>query len=262
MLNDTENANSIEDVKKYIIGFIQIIDCTENHVYSTQAENIINCLSLEQLTSLVNNFTVIQPPFQSIGTDQLEKAMEYTNSKYEVRVFDPVTNQEIENDLTFGWLYYMKLNHISQDKIAYRGIGPYSAKTNQPLCGKSRKGGQRLGEMEIWALIAHGDEKNLNEFITTKSDSIQLRNKYISHCIGNDELLVDHDDDRVPQSLRLLESCLKSIGIDFKISDTGESSIDMEDMDNDSNAILDDLMNEDDVEIYDDSDEDDLFEKE
>jgi DNA-directed RNA polymerase subunit beta len=154
----------------------------------------------------------------------------------------------------------MKLNHISEDKIAYRGIGPYSAKTNQPLCGKSRKGGQRLGEMEIWAVIAHGDEKNLNEFITTKSDSIQLRNKYISHCMGNDELLADQDDDKVPQSLRLLESCLKSIGIDFKISNNDSDVIDAECIETD--GILDDLIDEDDVEVYDDSDDEDMYDKE
>lgn len=260
MLSDKDDVDTLNSVKDYIIGFIKIIDKTENNVYSNQAEQIVKVLSKEQLVSLINNFTVIQPPFQSIGTDELKLVMEYTNTKYEVRVFDPVTNQEIENDLTFGWLYYMKLNHISQDKIAYRGIGPYSAKTNQPLCGKSRKGGQRLGEMEIWAIIAHGDEKNLNEFITTKSDSIQLRNKYISHCIGNDELLADQDDDRVPQSLRLLESCLKSIGIDFKISNDGESCIDIDDLDSEEAPILDDLMNEDDVEIY--EEDDDMYDKE
>ena len=249
---ESGNDPDVDSVKKYINGFIDIIDCTENKTYSKQAKEIINGLGYNQLCSLINNFTVIQPPFQSIGTNELQKAMEYTNTKYEVRVFDPVCKKEIKNDLVFGWLYYMKLNHISQDKIAYRGIGPYSAKTNQPLCGKSRKGGQRLGEMEIWAVIAHGDEKNLNEFITTKSDSIQLRNKYISHCIGNEELLADQDDDRVPQSLRLLESCLKSVGIDFKINSNETSNNEDENV-IDTDPILDDLMQDEDMEVFDDT---------
>ena len=251
MLAASESETKIDDVKKYIIGFINIIDCTENKTYSAQAKSIIDVLNENQLESLVDNFNIIQPPFQSIGTDELKRAMEYTGTKYEFKTYDPVSKKDIENELVFGWLYYMKLNHISQDKIACRGIGPYSAKTNQPLCGKSRKGGQRLGEMEIWAIIAHGDEKNLNEFITTKSDSIQLRNKYISHCIGNDELLADQDDDNVPQSLRLLENCLKSIGIDFKIdnnaTDNNEDVVE--------EPILDDLLNDEDTDILDDTDD-------
>ena len=118
----------------------------------------------------------------------------------------------------------MKLNHISQDKVAYRGIGPYSAKTSQPLGGKTRKGGQRLGEMEVWAVIAHGDIENLREFITTKSDSIYLRNKYISQCMSNSELLNETDDDEVPQSIRLLQTSLASIGLGFEVKEN-ESDI-------------------------------------
>ena len=245
---ESGNDPATDPVKDYIKGFIDIIDCTENKTYSTQAKETIDKLNYQQLCSLVDNFTVIQPPFQSIGTDELKKAMEYTNTKYEVTAYDPVSKSNIVNPITFGWLYYMELNHISQDKIAYRGIGPYSTKTNQPLCGRTRKGGQRLGEMEIWAVIAHGDEKNLNEFITTKSDSIQLRNKYIGHCIGNDEILSDQDDDSVPQSLRLLESCLKSIGIDFLIDKNAEAKTD----EVEAEPILDDLMEEEDNEIIED----------
>jgi DNA-directed RNA polymerase subunit beta len=87
------------------------------------------------------------------------------------------------------------------------------------LGGKTRKGGQRIGEMEMWAIIAHGAEKNLNEFISTKSDSIKKRNKYLSSKIGNDELLLETDDDAVPQSLRLLQTNLKTIGLDYKLNE-------------------------------------------
>lgn len=253
--NDTDTVNS---VKEYIKGFIHIIDCTEDHTYSKQSDAIIDSIDYNQLVSLIDNFTIIQPPFQSIGTDELKKVMDYTNTHYEVKAYDPVSKQDIVNPITFGWLYYMKLNHISQDKIAYRGIGPYSAKTNQPLCGRTRKGGQRVGEMEMWAIIGHGDETNLKEFITTKSDSVQLRNKYIGYCMGNDELLVDQDDDSVPQSLRLMESCLKSIGIDFCINkDTKETT------DTDTDSILDDLIEDEDTEIIEDisSDENENYEE-
>ena len=75
--------------------------------------------------------------------------------------------------------------------------------------------------MEVWAVIAHGDETNLHEFTTVKSDSISLRNKYIAHCMSNDEMVDDTDDDEVPQSLRLLQTNLASLGLNFQLQESG-----------------------------------------
>lgn len=220
-----EEGKTIDEVKKYLLDFVAIIDKTPDNNYSAQMKEIFDTvMDMETLSRAVDDFYVIQPPFQSIGTDELDRAMKYTNTKYECTCYDPVAKQNVDNKIVFGSLYFMKLNHISQDKIGYRGIGPYSAKTSQPLGGKSRKGGQRLGEMEVWAVIAHGDEENLREFITTKSDSISLRNKYISHCMGNDDLSSESDDDEVPQSIRLLQTSLASIGLGFQVKEN-ESEI-------------------------------------
>jgi len=220
-----ENKKSNDEIKSFIYGFVDIIDKTPGKNYSVQLKEIFDPINdTETLKKAIDNFYVIQPPFQSIGPAELDQAMEYTNSKYEVPVYDPVSKKMIQNELVFGSLYFMKLNHISQDKLAARGIGPYSAKTSQPLGGKTRKGGQRLGEMEVWAVIAHGDEINLHEFTTVKSDSISLRNKYIANCMSNDEMLDDIDDDEVPQSLRLLQTNLASLGLNFQIQE-GENTI-------------------------------------
>ena len=220
-----DEGKSIDEVKKYLLDFVAIIDKTPGNNYTAQMKEILDSVdNIDTMKSVVNDFYVIQPPFQSIGTDELDAAMKYTNSKYEVTCYDPVSKKNVANKIVFGSLYFMKLNHISEDKIAYRGIGPYSAKTSQPLGGKTRKGGQRLGEMEVWAVIAHGDEENLREFITTKSDSISLRNKYISYCMGNDDLSSDSDDDEVPQSIRLLQTSLASIGLGFQVKEN-ESDI-------------------------------------
>ena len=218
--NMLDSGKSIDDVKSFIYGFVDIIDKTPDKNYSAQLKEIFDPIQeIDVIKKAIENFYVIQPPFQSIGTDELDRAMEYTNSKYEVTCFDPVSGKNIQNKIVFGSLYFMKLNHISQDKLAARGIGPYSAKTSQPLGGKTRKGGQRLGEMEVWAVIAHGDEINLHEFTTVKSDSISLRNKYIAKCMSNDEMLDDTDDDEVPQSLRLLQTNLASLGLNFQIQE-------------------------------------------
>ena len=211
------NKSTAKEVYDYIIGFIKVIDKTQDKNYTAQMEEIFKNLPLKVFVDNIENYFLIQPPFESIGWAELNQALQYTGTAWEQRIFDPKSNMYIENTINVGYMYFMKLNHIAQDKIAYRGIGPYSAKTSQPLGGKSRKGGQRLGEMEIWAVIAHGAEKNLNEFISTKSDSIKLRNEYISTKMSNTDLLMDSDDDEVPQSLRLLQINLKSIGLDYEL---------------------------------------------
>jgi DNA-directed RNA polymerase beta subunit len=215
-----EGGKSLDEIKKYLLDFVTIIDKTPDNNYTEQMKEIFDTVTtMDTMKVVVDQFYVIQPPFQSIGTEELDRAMEYTNTKYESKCVDPVSGNTVVNDIVFGSLYFMKLNHISQDKIAYRGIGPYSAKTSQPLGGKTRKGGQRLGEMEVWAVIAHGDEENLREFITTKSDSISLRNKFIANCMGNDDLSSESDDDEVPQSIRLLQTSLASIGLGFQVKE-------------------------------------------
>ena len=218
MYNDNKTA---KEIYSYVLEYIKIIDRTENSNYTEQMKTMFENLPLKNFIDGLENFFLIQPPFESIRWDELDKAMTYTKTQYEYTVFDPISGKNIENPINCGYMYFMKLNHIAQDKMAYRGIGPYSAKTSQPLGGKSRKGGQRLGEMEIWAVIGHGAEKNLNEFISTKSDSIKLRNKYISEMMNNGDLLLDSDDDEVPQSLRLLQTNLKSIGLDYELYENG-----------------------------------------
>ena len=215
-----DDKKPIDEVKEFIYKFVDIIDKTPDKNYSAQLKEAFDPISDEDvLRKAIENFYVIQPPFQSIGTEELDKAMEYTGTKYEYVCFDPVSGKNIKNEIAFGSMYFMKLNHIAQDKLAARGIGPYSAKTSQPLGGKTRRGGQRLGEMEVWAVIAHGDEINLHEFTTVKSDSIALRNKYIARCLSNNEVWDDNDDDEVPQSLRLLQTNLASLGLIFQIQE-------------------------------------------
>ena len=214
-----EEKKTAKEIYSYVLGFIKIIDMTDKGNYYEQMSKLFENLPIKGFIDGLDNFFIIQPPFESIAWKQLNQALEYTNTPFELEIFDPISGKKIQSTIACGFMYFMKLNHIAQDKISYRGIGPYSAKTSQPLGGKSRKGGQRLGEMEIWAVIGHGAEKNLNEFISTKSDSIKLRNKYISEMMCNSDLLLDSDDDEVPQSLRLLQTNLKSIGLDYELYD-------------------------------------------
>lgn len=216
---------SKEDMKRYILDYISIIDKTENNNYSQQMELYLDSVTIEEFMDNINDFYIIQPPFESIGYEELDQAMKYTGTSYTYKCFDPISAKEqpkefksnIKNEIAFGYQYFVKMNHIAKDKIAARGVGPYAAKTCQPLDGKSRKGGQRVGEMEVWALAGHGAQENLWEILTTKSDSVRQRNKYISQAIHNDNMLLDDDDDNVSQSIRLLQAKLKSIGLDYPV---------------------------------------------
>lgn len=156
---------------------------------------------------------LIQPPFQSIGPEELFDAMDYTGAKLKYRVFDPANKMYIDNLIGCGYIYFLKLVHRSSDKMSARSIGPYSKKTLQPLGGKSRLGGHRLGEMESWSLIAHGAEDLLTDFLTLQSDSPGLKNKFLANVLQNPELAESNTTDDKPQSLRLFEAYLRVLGL-------------------------------------------------
>jgi len=216
-----ENNETKENIYQYIIDYIKIIDRTKDHNYTDQMIVLLNNTPLKTFVDNIEDFFIIQPPFESLTWEDLSDAMRYTDTKFEYDCFDPIQNKNTREQIAFGYQYFMKLNHIAQDKISCRGVGPYSSKTAQPLAGKSRKGGQRIGEMEMWAIIAHSAEKNLKEFITTKSDSIKNRNNYISQKMCSDDILLDEEDDSVSQSLRLLQTNLKTIGLDYPLNEEG-----------------------------------------
>jgi len=209
------------DIFQYVLGFINIIDRTENNNYLKQMKNLLDDITIIQLIEIIKNdkFYVIQPPFESVKEEDLVEALEYVGVKMEYPCFEPISKKKTKKDVAVGYMYFEKLNHIAKDKNAVRGIGPYASKTSQPLHGKSRKGGQRIGEMEVLALAAHDASINLNEVLTTKSDSIKKRDKYISDMIQNNDLLWNTDDDPVSQSLRLLQSSLKTLGLNYKINE-------------------------------------------
>ena len=208
-----------KDIIQYIMQFINIVDCNPNKVYVKQMENKLAKMDLDTFIENIDESYIIQPPFESVKIEQLEEALQYTNSKYEYECFLPTENMNTINNVSFGYMYFEKLNHIAKDKMAVRSIGPYASKTNQPLHGKSRKGGQRLGEMEIWSLISHDAKHNLYEVLTCKSDSIKKRNSYISDMVQNNDLLIDTDEDHVSQSIRLFQSYIKALGINYDIDE-------------------------------------------
>ena len=203
------NGDSQETIKNYLLGFLKIIDKTENSWYYTQFyEQLPETIDED----FIDELTFIQPPFESMKVSDEEKALAYTGTDFEYNMMDPRTGMKILNPIAVGIMYFFRMVHIADNRVAARGVGTYMRKTMQPLSGRKHAGGQRLGEMETACLIAHDAMENLHEFITTKSDCIDLKNKYIRQQIEFDPTPKDKVLDMVPESVKLLDSYLLVCG--------------------------------------------------
>jgi len=128
-------------------------------------------------------------------------------------LFDGRTGEPFDQEVTVGYMYIMKLHHLVDDKIHARSIGPYSLVTQQPLGGKAQFGGQRLGEMEVWAIEAYGAAYTLQEFLTVKSDDIQGRTKMYENIVkGRYEF-----EAGLPESFNVLVKELQSLGLNVEL---------------------------------------------
>ncbi len=217
-----KNGESKKDIYNYFMKFMKIVDKTENQNVCLNWEAVLEKTELSDFMDNLDDIGIIQPPFETVKLEDTKAALEYSGAQFEYECYEPIKKEHTKQPVAFGYMYFCKLNHIAQDKMAVRGIGPYASKTSQPLHGKIRKGGQRIGEMENWAFGGHGATHNLNELLTTKSDSIMKRDKYISDMIQNGDLLVNKDEDPVSQSIRLLQCSLKTMGLDYPILEDEE----------------------------------------
>jgi len=144
-------------------------------------------------------------------------------------LYDGRTGEPFDNPVTVGYMYYLKLHHLVDDKIHARSTGPYSLVTQQPLGGKAQFGGQRFGEMEVWALEAYGAAYTLQEILTVKSDDIVGRVKTYESIVKG------HNVPRpgVPESFKVLVKELQSLGLDIKVLDKNMEEIHLNDDDDD-----------------------------
>jgi DNA-directed RNA polymerase subunit beta len=142
---------------------------------------------------------------------QLQKAGLNENSKSVL--FDGRSGEPFDQEVTVGYIYIMKLSHLVDDKIHARSIGPYSLITQQPLGGKAQFGGQRFGEMEVWALEGYGASHVLQEILTVKSDDVVGRAKVYEAIVKGDNL----PEPNVPESFNVLVRELQGLGLEVKI---------------------------------------------
>ncbi|CAM2150240.1 RNA polymerase subunit beta [Pararobbsia alpina] len=145
--------------------------------------------------------------------DDVAKHLGMTPSKNQLQLFDGRTGEAFERSVTVGFMHYLKLHHLVDDKMHARSTGPYSLVTQQPLGGKAQFGGQRFGEMEVWALEAYGASYVLQEMLTVKSDDVTGRTKVYENLVKGDHVI----DAGMPESFNVLVKEIRSLGIDIDL---------------------------------------------
>ncbi len=161
-----------------------------------------------------------------------------------IQLYDGRTGDPFDHRVTVGYMYYLKLHHLVDDKIHARSTGPYSMVTQQPLGGKAQFGGQRFGEMEVWALYAYGASHVLQEILTVKSDDMVGRVKTFEAIVKGENIPAPG----IPESFRVLMKELQSLGLDIKALDENKNVLELREMD-------DDLPGAQEVNIREDEDE-------
>jgi DNA-directed RNA polymerase subunit beta len=145
--------------------------------------------------------------------EDVMKAKGLTATRTQAMLCDGRTGDQFERPVTVGYMHVLKLHHLVDDKMHARSTGPYSLVTQQPLGGKAQFGGQRFGEMEVWALEAYGAAYTLQEMLTVKSDDVQGRTKVYESIVKGEHAI----EAGMPESFNVLVKEIRSLGIDMEL---------------------------------------------
>jgi DNA-directed RNA polymerase subunit beta len=185
-------------------------------------DDTIASLNDEALIELGDNLSrgvpIATPVFDGAKESDIEHMLELAglDKAGQVMLFDGRTGEQFDRKVTVGYIYMMKLHHLVDDKIHARSIGPYSLVTQQPLGGKAQFGGQRFGEMEVWALEAYGAAYTLQEMLTVKSDDVAGRTKVYEAIVRGDDTF----EAGIPESFNVLVKEMRSLGLNVELVTT------------------------------------------
>ncbi len=179
----------------------------------------LNSLSDDEIIELANNLRqgvpMATPVFDGIAEKDIKALLEMTGlpESGQEQLYDGCTGEAFDRPVTVGYMYMLKLNHLVDDKMHARSTGPYSLVTQQPLSGKAQFGGQRFGEMEVWALEAYGAAYTLREMLTVKSDDVAGRAKTYKNIVDG----TNHIEALVPESFNVLMKEIQALAIDIDL---------------------------------------------
>jgi len=170
---------------------------------------------LELASNLTAGVPMATPVFDGVSEEEIRRMLTLAGlpESGQTTLFDGRTGESFERQVTVGYMYMLKLNHLVDDKMHARSTGPYSLVTQQPLGGKAQFGGQRFGEMEVWALEAYGAAYTLQEMLTVKSDDVNGRTKMYKNIVDGDHRM----EAGMPESFNVLFKEIRSLGIDIEL---------------------------------------------
>ena len=190
-----------------------------SEVYEKNGSQDLSSLKEAEITELASNLRDGVPMatavFDGAKENEVKSMLELAGlpSSGQTQLYDGRTGEKFDRETTVGYMYILKLNHLIEDKMHARSTGSYSLVTQQPLGGKAQFGGQRFGEMEVWALEAYGAAHTLQEMLTVKSDDVAGRTKVYKNLVdGNFEM-----ETGVPESFNVLTKEIRSLGIDIDL---------------------------------------------
>ena len=213
-----------DQIKNYLKNFDKEIDKLKDKlkdIYgSTYYEQVISKLSTKEIAELVQNLSngipIATPVFDGASTKDINEMLNLAKlpGTGQTHLWNGQTGERFDRPVTVGIIYMLKLNHLVEDKIHARSTGPYSLVTQQPLGGKAQLGGQRFGEMEVWALEAYGASYTLQEILTVKSDDVAGRTKVYETIVkGNNNF-----ESGVPESFNVLVKEIRALGLNIELN--------------------------------------------
>jgi len=179
----------------------------------------LNSLTNDEFLELANNLRggvpMATPVFDGANEQEIKAMLEHAGlpTSGQAVLFDGRTGEPFDRPITVGYMYILKLNHLVDDKMHARSTGPYSLITQQPLGGKAQFGGQRFGEMEVWALEAYGAAYTLQEMLTVKSDDVAGRTKMYENIVKGDHYM----EASMPESFNVLIKEIRSLGLNIEL---------------------------------------------
>ncbi|NDW06714.1 DNA-directed RNA polymerase subunit beta [Jiella pacifica] len=209
MVEDYKRDHDVGPLRDEIAGLLGDNDRNEP-VKSYDDESVITLA--KQMTKGVS---IATPVFDGANEKDIVEWLERAglNGSGQVTLYDGRTGEAFDRQVTVGYIYMLKLHHLVDDKIHARSIGPYSLVTQQPLGGKAQFGGQRFGEMEVWALEAYGAAYTLQEMLTVKSDDVAGRTKVYESIVRGDDAF----ESGIPESFNVLVKEMRSLGLDVDL---------------------------------------------
>jgi DNA-directed RNA polymerase subunit beta len=212
-INDmVRDQKAVSEIRDFLD---QVYNKSGSGIRKETLEDFSDADIMELAKNVSGGVPIATPVFDGAKEEEIKELLRLAglDDTGQIQLWDGRTGESFENKTTVGYMYMLKLNHLVDDKMHARSTGSYSLVTQQPLGGKAQFGGQRFGEMEVWALEAYGAAYTLQEMLTVKSDDVAGRTKMYKNIVDGDHRM----EPGMPESFNVLVKEIRSLGIDMEL---------------------------------------------